>query len=232
MLSIAGVTSPAEPTDDPLTCALVDPRDAALDAGGFVARWSSPLPASPAWLVQWLAPSASLASDVLPFAPADAGVREAVRKLLRFGGYKPSGRGKPAAEYLVGAAEAGTLSSINLAVDLCNVVSLHSGLPISVIDLDRARTPMHVALAPAGASYVFNASGQEIALAGLPCLYDADGPCANAVKDSQRTKTHAGTQAVFCIVWGTKVLGTRTAETIAWYRQLSERCGATCTPWH
>ncbi|MBA2243665.1 MAG: hypothetical protein H0W11_01830 [Gemmatimonadetes bacterium] len=44
-------------------------------------------------------------------------VRAAVRDLLRWGGYKPTGRGMPASEYLVRAAGEGTLGSINLAVD-------------------------------------------------------------------------------------------------------------------
>lgn len=164
--------------------------------------------------------------------PSDDAVRAAVRALLRFGGYKPSGRGKPASEYLLAAAAEGTLGSINLAVDLCNVVSLHTGLPISVIDLDRAQPPLSIAIPTAGTSYVFNASGQEIRLDGLPCLCDAQGPCANAVKDSQRTKTHAGTTTVLAVVWGTAALGDRTARTVAWYRELSERCGASCDGWH
>ena len=35
--------------------------------------------------------------------------------------------------------------------------------------------------------------GQEIRIDGLVCLFDAEGPCANAVKDSQRTKTSDAT---------------------------------------
>src|SRR5215207_4649565 len=93
-----------------------------------------------------------------PFRPDDA-IRGAVRDLLRWGGYKPTGRSKPASEYLVRAAAEGALKPINAAVDACNATSLHSGLPISVVDLDRARPPFHVAVAPVGASYVFNASG-------------------------------------------------------------------------
>ena len=116
-------------------------------------------------------------------------VRLAVRDLLRHGGFKPTGRNKPASEYLIKAASEGTLSTINLAVDTCNVVSLHSGLPISVVDLDRAREPFRVAVAPPESEYVFNNAGQIIRLDGLLCLFDADGPCGNAVKDSQRTKT-------------------------------------------
>jgi DNA/RNA-binding domain of Phe-tRNA-synthetase-like protein len=157
---------------------------------------------------------------------ADDAVRAAVRDLLRHGGYKPTGRGKPSAEYLVRAVSEGALGSINAAVDACNAVSLHSGLPISVVDLDRARPPLHVAVAPAGARYVFNASGQDIDLGGLLCLGDADGPCANAVKDAQRTKTSAATTRTLSVLWGTRALSGRAAAAAAWYRRLLGEMGA------
>jgi len=48
----------------------------------------------------------------------------------------------------------------------------------------KTRAPLRVGIATMGMSYVFNASGQTIDLAGLLCLFDADGPCANAVKDT------------------------------------------------
>jgi DNA/RNA-binding domain of Phe-tRNA-synthetase-like protein len=153
-------------------------------------------------------------------------VREGVRALLRHGGFKPSGRSKPSAEYLIRAAGDGSLGPINLAVDVCNIVSLHSGLPITVIDLDRARPPLRVAVAPAGASYVFNASGQVIDLGGLLCLYDADGPCGNAVKDAQRTKTTPETRRALSIVWGSTALPGRAARAGTWYRELLETQGA------
>jgi len=56
----------------------------------------------------------------------------------------------------------------------------------------------------ADARYVFNASGQTIDREGLLCLCDAEGPCTNAVKDTQRTKTHGGTRRTLSIVWGPK----------------------------
>jgi DNA/RNA-binding domain of Phe-tRNA-synthetase-like protein len=156
----------------------------------------------------------------------DDTVRQAVRDLLRHGGFKPTGRSKPASEYLIKAAEENRLGSINVAVDACNAVSLHSGLPISVVDLDRAREPLRVGLAPAGASYVFNASGQSIDLGGLLCLFDTEGPCGNAVKDAQRTKTTAETCRTLSVIWGTTALPGRTAAALAWYRQLLEQQGA------
>jgi DNA/RNA-binding domain of Phe-tRNA-synthetase-like protein len=163
--------------------------------------------------------------SVAPLASSDE-VRGKVRDLLRHGGYKPTGRGKPASEYLLRAAGEGTLSSINAAVDACNVVSLHSGLPISVVDRELAREPLRIGVAAEGASYVFNASGQSIELGGLLCLFDAEGPIANAVKDAQRTKTHAGTTKTLTVVWGANTLPGRSEQAFDWYRALLESVGA------
>jgi len=160
-----------------------------------------------------------------PLATSDE-VKKHVRDLLRHGGYKPTGRGKPSSEYLLGVAAEGPLPAINLAVDACNAVSLHSGLPISVVDLGKAREPLSIAVAPQGASYVFNASGQTIDLGGLLCLFDAEGPCANAVKDAQRTKTSAETTRTLSVIWGTRELPGRAAQAARWYRRLLEQAGA------
>lgn len=193
-----------------------------LDARLFTTTFAQPLGESPTppeiFALLSLRVEAPLKSD-------DA-VREAVRVLLRHGGFKPSGRSKPASEYLVRAVGDGALSSINACVDVCNIVSLHSGLPISVVDLAKAKPSFKIAIAPAAASYVFNASGQSIDLGGLLCLFDADGPCANAVKDAQRTKTDANTTQTLTVIWGTNALPGRAAETEAWYRELLHRLGA------
>lgn len=174
--------------------------------------------------------------EVLALLSLDAGgpferseeVRAAVRDLLRHGGYKPTGRGKPSSEYLLRAAEEGGLGSINLLVDACNGVSLASGLPISVVDLERTVGALRIALAPPASTYVFNASGQEIRVDGLLCLFDAEGPCANAVKDAQRTKTGPSTTRALAVVWGTAELPGRAEQAALWYRALLERSGARC----
>ena len=163
---------------------------------------------------------ALLASDAQAPVSSSDDVRSAVRDLLRQGGYKPTGRGKPASEYLLRAVAEGALRSINPAVDACNAASYHSGLPISVIDLEKARAPFRLGLAPAGTNYVFNAGGQTIDVAGLLCLFDADGPCANAVKDSQRTKTDDQTQRTLTVIWGTRVLPGHSQQTFEWYESL------------
>ena len=179
---------------------------------------------SPQWLVKLLTLEAGA-----PFEPGEE-LRLAIRDMLRQGGYKPTGRGKPASEYLVRAASDGVLGTINLAVDACNVTSLHSGLPISVIDLDRAQAPFHVAVAREGDRYVFNSAGQEIDLAGLKCLFDAQGACGNAVKDAQRTKTNEATTRTLSILWGVRGQEVRLAEAVAWYRDLLSRAGAQTKP--
>ena len=165
------------------------------------------------------------AGAAAPMASSDE-IRKLVRDLLRHGGYKPTGRGKPASEYLIGASADGGIASINVAVDACNAVSLHSGLPISVVDLDLARPPFRIGVAQEGSSYVFNPSGQTIDLAGLLCLFDADGPCANGVKDSQRTKTRGETTRTLTVIWGTRALPDRAAAAMAWYRELLASGGA------
>jgi DNA/RNA-binding domain of Phe-tRNA-synthetase-like protein len=199
----------------------VDPHPL-LDLRAFVTTFPRPLGESPSppEVIALLAEGAAA-----PLQSDDA-VREAVRVLLRQGGFKPTGRSKPASEYLLKAVRERLLSPINLAVDACNVVSFHSGLPISVVDLDHTRQPLRVGLAPARSSYVFNASGQTIDLGGLLCLFDADGPCANAVKDAQRTKTTPETRRTLSLIWGTNALPGRAEKAETWYRALLQAQGA------
>jgi DNA/RNA-binding domain of Phe-tRNA-synthetase-like protein len=199
----------------------IDPHPL-LDVRAFVTAFPRPLGDMPSSAEL----RALLATDAAaPLSSNDD--RASVRALLRHGGFKPTGRSKPASEYLLKAVRDNLLSSINLAVDACNIVSLHSGLPISVVDRDRVREPLRIGVAPAGASYVFNASGQTIDLGGLLCLFDADGPCANAVKDAQRSKTTNETRRTLSLIWGTTALPGRAAEAEKWYREILKMHGAT-----
>ena len=199
----------------------IDPHPL-LRVGAFTCEFPSPLGSAPApgWLTALLALEAGAPLE------RDEATRTAVRDLLRHGGYKPTGRGKPSSEYLVRAAGEGALGSINTAVDACNAASLASGLPISVVDLERARPPFRIGLGAKDASYVFNASGQTIDIEGLLCLFDLDGPCANAVKDAQRTKTTAATTRTLSVVWAAEGLEPRLGACLRWYRELLQRAGA------
>ena len=199
-----------------------------LEAAAFVTEFAKPIgsletPESVLKSLQVESPAIEIPS-ALEYSDD---TKRIVRDLLRHGGYKPTGRGKPASEYLRQSVEKKTLSPINLPVDVCNVVSLHSGLPISVVDLDRVENPLRIGIAPAESDYVFNATGQTIKLDGLLCLFDSLGPCANGVKDSQRTKTSDQTKCTLSVVWGTKQLAGRTATAAGWYREILLNLGAT-----
>lgn len=186
-----------------------------LDAVCFVARskvLASELACSPAL-------EAALTFDPAVVLPSDD-VRGAIRTLLRHGGYKPSGRGKPASEYLAGAYIESRFPRINALVDVCNAVSLHSGLPISLLDYDLLQSDLTITVLPEGTSYIFNPSGQTIDASGLLALSDNVGPAGTPVKDSQRTKTHAGTTATLTVIWGSTALPGRAAAAAERYREL------------
>jgi DNA/RNA-binding domain of Phe-tRNA-synthetase-like protein len=172
--------------------------------------------------------SALLAASSCAELPApDDVTRAAIRDGLRQRGFKPTGRSKPSSEYLLRARREGGLRAINLAVDAGNAVSLHSGLPISVIDLGKLTPPLSIRSAEDGASYVFNPAGQVIELGGLPCLYDHQGPCANPVKDAQRTKTSPESRATLNIVWSSEQLQARTDQALQVFHALLRDAGAT-----
>jgi DNA/RNA-binding domain of Phe-tRNA-synthetase-like protein len=132
-------------------------------------------------------------------------LRTAVRDMLRFGGFKPTGRSKPASEYLAGAADRGEFPRINNAVDVANDVSLASGLPISLLDADLAldgAPGLCLRFGLPGERYVFNRAGHEIELAGLVCAARVGGTCiGNAVKDALDAKTVDDTRNLVAFVY-------------------------------
>jgi DNA/RNA-binding domain of Phe-tRNA-synthetase-like protein len=200
-----------------------------LDARVFVTRFAQPLGDTPAppWLLELLTAGARTPLAALA---ADDPLRGVIRDLLRHGGFKPTGRSKPASEYLVRAASEAGLASINPAVDAGNAVSLHSGVPISVADLDRLRPPLRIEVAAPDARFVFNSAGQEIDVGRLLGLSDADGPCANAVKDAMRTKTTPATTSTLTVMWGARAIAGRTDAALTWYHELLARLGAGVEP--
>ena len=190
-----------------------------LDAGGVVIELPAPQgEESPPWLQEML-------SAEFPCETMTDELRKAVRSLLRHGGYRPAGRGKPSSEWLQKAAAEGKLTSIFPLVDLGNSASRLSGLPLSVVDLDRVEGNLSIGLGEPGQKYVFNRSGQEIDIAGLICLADSQGPCANAVKDSQRTKTDPETRRCLIQVWGTVEAQEATQQLLDQISEAAERLG-------
>jgi DNA/RNA-binding domain of Phe-tRNA-synthetase-like protein len=133
-------------------------------------------------------------------------VKEAVRGLLRRGGFKPTGRNKPASEYLAQAAREGRFPRINNIVDVNNLLSLETGLPISLLDRRSFGGEAWLRRGRPGERYVFNAAGQEMELEGLVCVCGGDSepegaPLGNPVKDSMTGKVRPDTDAVVGVVY-------------------------------
>jgi DNA/RNA-binding domain of Phe-tRNA-synthetase-like protein len=133
-------------------------------------------------------------------------IKEGIRGLLRRGGFKPAGRNKPASEYLAQAAREGRFPRINGPVDVNNLVSLETGIPISLLDLDAFSTggesKLVLRYGLPGESYVFNSGGQEIDLAGLLCACSEGEALGNACKDSMRGKLKEATTRVVAVLYG------------------------------
>lgn len=147
-------------------------------------------------------------------APAEEARRAACRNLLRNGGYKPTGRGKPASEYLLGAAKEGAFPRVNALVDVNNLVSLKHLLPISLWDAGLCSSPdFEFRLGRPEESYVFNPSGQELDLEDLVCGCELAGgssrPIVTPIKDGMRTKVRPETAAVIGAIYypGTMTTG-------------------------
>ena len=186
---------------------------ALLDLQAIETTWPQALAElpSPPWLDALTQVDAST-----PFPTPDEDHVRRVRDLLRYGGFKPAGRSKPCNEYIRKVAEKGQFPRINPAVDLTNAAALHGALPVSTVDLDKLQDPLSVGIAEPGASYVFNLSGQRIELSGLVCLFDAEGPAANAVKDSQRAKTTPESTRTLTLIWGTTAVPGRARALREW----------------
>lgn len=142
---------------------------------------------------------------------AEEARRAAARDILRNGRYKPTGRGKPANEYLLRAVTMPDYEfpRINGPVDICNYLSLLYVVPISLWDLDRADASRFTfRLGLQGESYVFNTADQEIDLEDLlvGCRVQArpdhtELPIVNPVKDSLQTKTTPETDRVAAAIY-------------------------------
>ncbi len=198
---------------------------------GWVSALVHSVGPSPDELVDAVREAAARASSSMEDPAVDAR-KGAVRRMLRFGGYKPSGRAKPASEYLLNAALKDAFPLINNLVDINNLVSLEFMLPMSLIDLDLAGTSSFVVRkGREDEAYVFNPSGQILALADLllTASLPGDSPCASPVKDSQATKVHAGSRRLAGIVYAPAELADEAAAAAGRMADLLSRFGAVQT---
>jgi DNA/RNA-binding domain of Phe-tRNA-synthetase-like protein len=187
-------------------------------------------PSSPELQARLAAVAARVAAKGLPGGTERSA---AVRNLLRQGGFRPAGRNKPAQEYLLRTAQADRPPSINNAVDLINMISLESGLPISLIALARTGTELEFRHGTEGERYVFNTARQELDLHGLICLCSVSGqqsrPVASPVKDSLLAKVAQRDNHLLACLYASEEAMSR-AELDEWAVQLAEGfrrwCGA------
>jgi len=160
----------------------------------------SPTETAPPFLFELLNCVGRVGEEYVPL-----GTRQRVRKMLRYGKYKPSGRSKPASEFLLRAALHDAFPLVNGPVDVNNAISLRSGLPASIFDAERSGRRLLLRRGRAGEAYVFNPSGQSIDLEDLLVVCrQVDGewvPCGNPVRDSMATKIHASTREVVAVLY-------------------------------
>jgi len=154
--------------------------------------------------------------------------RRASRDMLRNGSYKPTGRGKPASEYLLKTARKGSFPRINTVVDINNYISLKYLTPISLWDLDSAETEFYqFKLGDDEDEFVFNKGGQAIDLKDLVTGYAKHGdnwqPFINPIKDSLQTKTTDETRNIGVAVYYPKVESrSRLIELLDEFKELLE----------
>ena len=129
--------------------------------------------------------------------PPVAATREMYRRL----GKDPSRyRGSP--EALLRRARSGkALYRIHNVVDVINLVSLRTLLPIGLYDAAKLRPPLILCRGAPGEAY--DGIGKEqLNLDGLPVLADAEGPFGSPTSDSRRTMVTEATDEVFAVVFG------------------------------
>jgi DNA/RNA-binding domain of Phe-tRNA-synthetase-like protein len=135
-----------------------------------------------------------LVSREEPLTESEDQFRKKCRDMLRTGSYKPTGRGKPASEYLHREAAEGRFPRINTVVDINNYISLKYLVPISLWDLDKAAAYTYIfRTGIEDEEFIFNQNGQVIRLNGLITGFAVNAsretPIVTPVKDSQKTKT-------------------------------------------
>lgn len=134
------------------------------------------------------------------------GRRDAVRRFLRQGSFKPSGRNRPANEFLLRQLLAtSSFNFISNLVDINNFLSLKYFLPMSVLDRDKFANALVIRLGQPGEQYVFNPSGHEISLEGLIVVAGGDVessiPLGSPVKDSMVGKISPDTTSALAVIY-------------------------------
>jgi DNA/RNA-binding domain of Phe-tRNA-synthetase-like protein len=177
------------------------------------------------WTEMQRAAEATAADPAEPSSrPPIAATREMYRRL----GKEPSRyRGSP--EALVRRARSGKeLYRIHNVVDVVNLVSLRTLLPIGLYDAAEVRPPVVLRRGVAGEAY--DGIGKEaLNLDGLPVLSDAEGPFGSPTSDSRRTMVTAATREVFAVIFGVTGRGELEVATRMLADLIARHCGGVVT---
>lgn len=123
------------------------------------------------------------------------------RRVLKALGTDPA-RYRPSSEALLRRAVQGKpLPAVNAVVDVNNLVSLQSGLPIGLYDADRLQGPALTFGTGRPGEVYLALSGREIETAGKPVLRDGAGACGGPLTDSDRTKVTEATRRALMLVY-------------------------------
>ncbi len=130
-------------------------------------------------------------------------MQKGVRSLLKTFGFHPSGRSRPASEYLFkDLTNRGSFNYINNIVDINNHISLKYKLPISVFDLDKSGFDLCLRVGGETEEYIFNKEGQILTLKKLLLVAKTGAEAIGTpVKDSQATKVFEPTKKIAFFVY-------------------------------
>jgi DNA/RNA-binding domain of Phe-tRNA-synthetase-like protein len=124
---------------------------------------------------------------------------EATRKAYKALGKDPA-RYRGSAEALLRRMIAGKgLPQINAVVDVINLVSVESWLPIGLYDLEHVSGEIVFRAGRAGETYK-GIGKYDLNLEGLPLFADEAGPHGSATSDSERTMVTGATKHVLAII--------------------------------
>lgn len=125
----------------------------------------------------------------------------AVRAAFKKAGKDPS-RYRPSSEALTRRAIAGDpLPHVNAVVDIGNIVSLMTGVPVGVYDRAKLQGGLTLRIGEDGESYKSLGRG-EINLKGLILLADEAGPCGTPFSDSARTAVTETSKDILFLLYG------------------------------
>lgn len=124
---------------------------------------------------------------------------EAARSLYRLLGKDPS-RYRGSAEALARRILQGKpLYRVNNVVDLNNLISIRSLLPVGSYDRSKVRGDIDFRVGRAGESYK-GIGKADINLEGLPIFSDEEGPFGSPTSDSERTMITSATSEVLTVI--------------------------------